>query len=54
ERKLSRKKADVTERAEALVKLIARYRDTPGEAKCLMMAALIAPKLEAFELEKEI
>lgn len=54
ERSLSLKKADVRERAEALVQLIARYRDTPGEAKCLMMAALIAPKLEAFDLEKEI
>lgn len=54
EQELSGRNADVTERAEALAQLIARYRDTPGEAKCLMMAALIAPKLEAFELGEEI
>ena len=54
ERELAGRNADVTERTEALARLIARYRDTPGEAKCLMMAALIAPKLEAFDLEKEI
>lgn len=54
ERDLSAKNADVKVRAEELTRLIARYRDTPGEAKCLMMAALIAPKLEAFDLEKEI
>ncbi|MDC0285487.1 hypothetical protein OAK60_02630, partial [Akkermansiaceae bacterium] len=38
ERDLSAKKADVKERAKALESLIARYRDTPGEKKCLMMA----------------
>ncbi len=54
ERDLSAKNADVKKRAAALGELIARYRDTPGEAKCLMMAALIAPKLEAFDLEDEI
>lgn len=54
ERELSRRNADVKERTEALAALIARYRGTPGEAKSLMMASLIAPKLEAFELEKEI
>lgn len=54
ERDLSAKKADVEERAEALEGLIARYRDTPGEAKSLMMASQIAPKLEAFDLEMKI
>ena len=42
------------ERAEVLQELIARYRDTPGEAKSLMMASQIAPKLEAFDLEIRI
>ena len=51
---LSEKNADVKERAEALATLIQRYRNTPAEAKCLRLAALIAPKLEAFDLEKEI
>jgi hypothetical protein len=54
ERDLSRNSADVKERAEVLVKMIARYRDTPAEAKCLIIAAQIAPKLDAFELEKKI
>jgi len=54
ERELSRNNADVKERTQALADLIARYRYTPGEAKSLMMASLIAPKLEAFDLEKEI
>ena len=54
ERDLSAKNADVKERAKALQELIARYRDTPGEAKCLMMASQIAPKLEAFDLEMKI
>jgi len=54
ERELSRKNADVRERTEALSALIARYRDTSGEAKSLMLASLIAPKLEAFDLEKQI
>jgi len=54
ERELSIKKADVKERAGALEKLIARYRDTPGEAKSLMFASQIAPKLEAFDLEMQI
>ncbi len=54
ERDLSAKNADLKERTQALVELIARYRDTPGEAKSLMMGSLIAPKLEAFDLEKQI
>ncbi|HIL79692.1 MAG TPA: hypothetical protein EYG54_00305, partial [Myxococcales bacterium] len=54
ERDLSAKNADVKARTQALAELIARYRHTPGEMKSLMMASLIAPKLEAFDLEKEI
>ena len=54
ERALSSRNADVNERAEALQELIGRYRGTPGEAKSLMLASQIAPKLEAFELEMQI
>jgi hypothetical protein len=54
ERDLSAKNADVKERAQALEQMIQRYRDTPGEAKSLMMAVRIAPKLEAFDLEIQI
>ncbi len=54
ERDLSQKNADVKERAKVLAELIARYRDTPGEAKSLMIASQIAPKLEAFDLEMQI
>jgi len=54
ERDLSAKNADVKVRTQALTELIARYRHTPGEMKSLMMASLIAPKLEAFDLEKKI
>ena len=41
-------------RAKALTELLQRYRDTPGEAKSLMIASQIAPKLDAVELEKQI
>ena len=54
EQRLSAKNADVKERAVALAELIERYRGTPAEAKSLMMAARIAPKLQAFELQKRI
>jgi len=54
EKELSLKNADVKTRAEALAELLQRYRDTPGEAKSLMMALQIAPKLDAVELEKNI
>jgi tetratricopeptide (TPR) repeat protein len=54
EKKLSEKKATINERAQALVDLVKRYRNTPGEAKSLMMASRIAPKLDAFELEQTI
>jgi hypothetical protein len=42
------------ERVETLAELVARYRDTPGEIKSLMMAVQIAPKLEAFDLGKHL
>ncbi|MFC1805527.1 hypothetical protein ACFL09_00925 [Planctomycetota bacterium] len=54
ERELSLKNADVKTRAEALAELLQRYRDTPGEAKSLMIASQIAPKLDAIDLEKQI
>jgi len=54
EKALTLKNADVKERAKALAELVKRYRDTSGEAKSLMIAAIIAPKLEAFELEQAI
>ena len=54
ERELSLKNADVGERSRALETIVIRYRDTPGEAKSLMMASQIAPKLEAFDLETRI
>ena len=54
EKALTLKNADLKERAVALAGLIKRYRDTSGEAKSLMMASRIAPKLEAYELEKQI
>lgn len=54
DRALTLKDADTKERARALAEMIKRYRNTSGEAKSLLLAALIAPKLEAFELEREI
>jgi hypothetical protein len=54
ERELSLKNADVNTRTEALAELLQRYRDTPGEAKSLMIASQIAPKLDAVELVKQI
>lgn len=54
EKELSLKNADVKTRAKALTELLQRYRDTPGEAKSLMIASQIVPKLDAVELEKEI
>jgi len=54
ERDLALKNADMKERAEALTSIVDRYRGTSAEAKSLMMAARIAPKLEAEELERTI
>ncbi|NQU21907.1 MAG: hypothetical protein HQ567_11545 [Candidatus Nealsonbacteria bacterium] len=55
EKALSDKKgATLEERAKALEAIIGRYRGTPAEAKSLMTASLLAPKLEAVELQKRI
>mgnify|MGYP006280683553 FL=1 len=54
EKALSEQNATVTERAEALKELIERYRGTAGEARSLMMGALIAQRLGARELEDAI
>jgi len=54
EKALTLKNADLKERAEALAELLKRYRGTQAEAKSLLMAALIAPKLEAPDLERAI
>ncbi|MDT8391218.1 MAG: hypothetical protein RRC34_11995 [Lentisphaeria bacterium] len=54
EKELSEDNATLEERAEALGKLMDRYRGTPGEAKSLLMGALIVQKLEAPELEDAI
>lgn len=54
EKALSDKEGTLEERAKALEVIIARYRGTPAEAKSLMMAAQIAPKLEALELQKRV
>lgn len=54
EKALTARNADLKERAKALAELVERYRDTPAEAKSLKMAAMIAPKLEAFDLEAEL
>lgn len=54
EKTMSENNADIKQRAEALKKLVERYRGTAGEARSLMMASQIAPKLEAFELENTL
>ena len=54
DRDLTARDATLAQRAEALAAIVERYRGTPAEAKSLMMAALIAPKLEAPDLEDEI
>jgi tetratricopeptide (TPR) repeat protein len=54
EKALSAKDATLEERAKAIEAIIERYRGTPAEAKSLMMAAQIAPKLQAFELQKRV
>lgn len=51
---LDQKNAGKEERTQALTELITRYRDTPAEPKCLMIAAMIARNIEARELENEI
>lgn len=46
--------ATLEQRAQALAQLIDRYRNTPAEAKSLLMGALIAQKLNAPQLEDDI
>jgi hypothetical protein len=52
--KMDAKGASKEERVEVLRALVARYRDTPVEAKCLMIASMIAGKLQAAGLKKTI
>lgn len=54
ERDLALEDADMEKRAEVLSSIVDRYRSTPAEAKSLMMAARIAPKLQAFDLQKRV
>jgi len=54
ERDLAAAEATVEERAKALEKILARYRGTPAEPRSLMIASLIAAKLQAFDLEKAL
>jgi tetratricopeptide (TPR) repeat protein len=51
---LDQKSAEKEGRIQALTALINRYRDTPAEPKCLMIAAMIARNIEARELENKI
>ena len=54
ERDLAEAGADVRERAEALEEIIARYRGTRAERRCLTIAEMIATKLQAFDIAAEI
>jgi len=54
ERDLAAADANVTERVNALKEIIEKYRDTPAESRSLTIAALIATKLEAFDLVMDI
>ncbi len=54
EKALTGKNADLKQRAQALAELIKRYRNTPAEAKSLMIASLMATKLEAADLLEDI
>jgi len=54
DRDLTAKRATFEERAKALEGIIKRYRGTSAEAKSLMLASLIAPKLQAFELQQRV
>jgi len=54
ERDLAKADAHITKRVNALKEIIEKYRDTPAEPRSLTIAALIATKLEAFDLAAEI
>ena len=53
-RDLVQKDASAKERVEALSKTIEKYRDTPAEIKCLIIATGIASQLGAYEIKKDI
>ncbi len=54
ERDLAAAEATVAQREKALEDIVARYRGTLAEPRSLMIAALIATKLQAFDLEKTL
>jgi hypothetical protein len=54
ERELATANATVTERVQALEKIIEKYRDTSAERRCLRMTLMIASKLRAYDLEMAI
>ena len=54
EKSLSLNGADAQERTRALEELIKRYLGTTAEAKSLILASQIAPKLGALDLEKTL
>ena len=54
ERDLAEADANVTERVNALKEIIKKYRDTPAEPRSLVIASLIATKLQAFDLAADI
>jgi acetyl esterase/lipase len=54
QRDLAAAQATVDTRVKALRKIVARYRGTPAEARSLMIASLIAAKLQAFDLGKTL
>ena len=54
ERALAVAKATVTERVRALREIIAKYRNTSAERRCLTLALLLASQHRASDLEMEI
>jgi len=54
ERDLAEAEANVTERVSALKKIIEKYRDTPAERRSLVIAAMIASRLQVLDLAADI
>lgn len=54
ERELAAEEAPVARRVEVLRDILAKYRGTPAEWQSLMIGALVASRLTAFDLEEEI
>ena len=54
DRTLAEAEATAVERAEALEKLLSKYRWTPAEWKSLTIGRKVAGRLQEFDLEKEI